>query len=456
MNSFAIIIFILTIPTLSSGFFTYNCEQYNNKTCEILLTPFDDLFKNVFLPTLDALTQFSVNFGITGYENDPKTILGQVNDDLKEKKFVEKLSGVKYKNPTQIELIADYDSFFIPDHLKKTVRAGLNGLGPITSRVGTLTIDSKNSTAPEVTTTISTITSLTRTRAKFISRLKITLNPSRRTYPNRTGIGPITSRVGTLTIDSKNSTAPEVTTTISTITSLTRTRAKFISRLKITLNPSRRTYPNRTGIGFFEINRIQKVMNSFAIIIFILTIPTLSSGFFTYNCEQYNNKTCEILLTPFDDLFKNVFLPTLDALTQFSVNFGITGYENDPKTILGQVNDDLKEVNQTTIAKKLSGVKYKNPTQIELIADYDSFFIPDHLKKTVRAGLNGLGPITSRVGTLTIDSKNSTAPEVTTTISTITSLTRTRAKFISRLKITLNPSRRTYPNRTGIGKIYND
>uniref|UniRef100_A0A0N5BQ87 Uncharacterized protein n=1 Tax=Strongyloides papillosus TaxID=174720 RepID=A0A0N5BQ87_STREA len=91
-------------------------------------------------------------------------------------------------------------------------------------------------------------------------------------------------------------------------------------------------------------------MNSFAIIIFILTIPTLSSGFFTYNCEQYNNKTCEILLTPFDDLFKNVFLPTLDALTQFSVNFGITGYENDPKTILGQVNDDLKEVNQTTIA----------------------------------------------------------------------------------------------------------
>uniref|UniRef100_A0A0N5CAM6 Uncharacterized protein n=1 Tax=Strongyloides papillosus TaxID=174720 RepID=A0A0N5CAM6_STREA len=115
MNSFAIIIFILTIPTLSSGFFTYNCEQYNNKTCEILLTPFDDLFKNV-----------SVNFGITGYENDPKTILGQ-------KKFVEKLSGVKYKNPTQIELIADYDSFFIPDHLKKTVRAGLNGLGYLLS-----------------------------------------------------------------------------------------------------------------------------------------------------------------------------------------------------------------------------------------------------------------------------------------------------------------------------------
>uniref|UniRef100_A0A0K0FNT8 Secreted protein n=1 Tax=Strongyloides venezuelensis TaxID=75913 RepID=A0A0K0FNT8_STRVS len=139
MNLFAITIFIVSVPTLSSGFYTYNCEKNNNKTCEIFLTPIDDLFQKVFLPTINALTQISVEFGITGYESDPKTILDQVNEDLKEasqstiKKFVEKIRGVTYKNPTQIELIADYSSFFIPEHIQKAIQSGLSGIRDILS-----------------------------------------------------------------------------------------------------------------------------------------------------------------------------------------------------------------------------------------------------------------------------------------------------------------------------------
>uniref|UniRef100_A0A0K0FFJ3 WS_DGAT_C domain-containing protein n=1 Tax=Strongyloides venezuelensis TaxID=75913 RepID=A0A0K0FFJ3_STRVS len=149
---------------------------------------------------------------------------------------------------------------------------------------------------------------------------------------------------------------------------------------------------------FNEINRIQELMNSFSITILILSLPTLSSGFYTFNCERYNNKTCEILFTPFDDLFKNVFLPTIDGLTQLAVTFGITGYETDPKTILGQVNEDLKEVNQSTIKKfvgNLTGVTYKNPTRIELIAGYSPFFLPEHIQKSIQTGLSSIRNILS-------------------------------------------------------------
>uniref|UniRef100_A0A0K0E2U2 Sulfotransferase domain-containing protein n=1 Tax=Strongyloides stercoralis TaxID=6248 RepID=A0A0K0E2U2_STRER len=94
----------------------------------IILFPNGETFNNKFLPVLDGLTHASLKMGITGYEVDPKTILGHANEEIEEyvtagqyKHFIKRLhdNSINPKNDVVVILMADLNPYFLPDKYEK-------------------------------------------------------------------------------------------------------------------------------------------------------------------------------------------------------------------------------------------------------------------------------------------------------------------------------------------------
>uniref|UniRef100_A0A0K0FTN4 Uncharacterized protein n=1 Tax=Strongyloides venezuelensis TaxID=75913 RepID=A0A0K0FTN4_STRVS len=144
------------------------------------MNPEDNVFKKIFIPMLDALTQFAVQFDITGYDNDPKKYLNKRNITVSMVANLGKYAGFVF--------ISNYKHF----------------LDKFDTSIGV----SKNSTTPEVTTTkdisnISTTTSSGNPRLLNLPKFKLSIPSTHKTFYrsilfpfNRGFHGPSLSRGG--------------------------------------------------------------------------------------------------------------------------------------------------------------------------------------------------------------------------------------------------------------------
>ncbi|CEF60947.1 Hypothetical protein SRAE_0000007900 [Strongyloides ratti] len=129
---FIILVFSFIISTTAKlDYLAINCGPKSYGKCLIFLTPDGRTFKDYFLPCLNGLTYAALAMGTTGYEVDSKKILGQANKDIEEdvtqgdyKCFLRNLNDkeIAPRDDVLAVLIADINSYFLPDEYKDKAR----------------------------------------------------------------------------------------------------------------------------------------------------------------------------------------------------------------------------------------------------------------------------------------------------------------------------------------------